>query len=165
MKRWAALWFASASFAEGGKLTTLNPHFFLFIESRFVVAPVVELSGARGVVGGHVLRVLQCSVALEVVGNSSGAHGVIADAGLDGRRYLREENRVLREHAFIAVVTEIPRSAIMIARSRKLCLKLVYQLTHKMMICRSRCRPLNRSSNGTNRCISSSSPATHVYAP
>jgi hypothetical protein len=28
-------------------------------------------------------------------------------------------------------LTEIPRSAIMITRSRKLNLKLVYQLTHK----------------------------------
>jgi len=40
----------------------------------------------------------------------------------------------------------------MITRSRKLSLKLVYQLTHKTMICRSKCRPLNRSSIGTNRC-------------
>jgi hypothetical protein len=31
---------------------------------------------------------------------------------------------------------ELPRSAIMITRSRKLNLKLVYQLTHKTMICR-----------------------------
>src|SRR6266851_2289991 len=56
----------------------------------------------------------------------------------------------------------MPRSAIMITRSRKLSLKLVYQLTHKTMICRSKCRPLNRSSIGTNRCISSSSPPTRV---
>src|SRR6202521_1644970 len=41
----------------------------------------------------------------------------------------------------------------MITRSRKLSLKLVYQLTHKMMICRSKCRPLNRSSIGLNDCI------------
>src|ERR1700730_14794258 len=53
----------------------------------------------------------------------------------------------------------------MITRSRKLSLKLVYQLTHKTMICRSKCRPLNRSSIATNRCISSSSPATHAFAP
>src|SRR5229473_2763392 len=59
----------------------------------------------------------------------------------------------------------MPRSAIMITRSRKLSLKLVYQLTHKTMICRSKCRPLNRSSIGTNRCISSSSPATLAFAP
>ena len=37
---------------------------------------------------------------------------------------------------------------------------LAYQLTHKTMICRSKCRPLNRSSIGTNRCISSSSSPT-----
>src|SRR6266852_512898 len=59
----------------------------------------------------------------------------------------------------------MPRSAIMITRSRKLSLKLVYQLTHKTMICRSKCRPLNRSSIGANRCISSSSPATLAFAP
>src|SRR5260370_12476803 len=53
----------------------------------------------------------------------------------------------------------------MITRSRKLSLKLVYQLTHKTMICRSKCRPLNSSSIGTNGCISSSSPATHAFAP
>jgi hypothetical protein len=41
----------------------------------------------------------------------------------------------------------------MITRSRKLSLKLVYQLTHKMMICRSKCRPFNRSSIGLNDCI------------
>jgi hypothetical protein len=35
----------------------------------------------------------------------------------------------------------------------------------KTMICRSKCRPLNRSSIGTNRCISSSSPATLAFAP
>src|SRR5437899_786757 len=56
----------------------------------------------------------------------------------------------------------MPRSAIMITRSLKLSLKLVYQLTHKTMICRSKCRPLNRSSIGTNRCISSSSPHPRV---
>src|SRR5712691_10196031 len=59
----------------------------------------------------------------------------------------------------------MPRSAIMVTRSRKLSLKLVYQLTHKTMICRSKCRPLNRSSIGTNRCISSSSPASFAFAP
>jgi len=53
----------------------------------------------------------------------------------------------------------------MITRSRKLSLKLVYQLTHKTIICRSKCRPLNRSSIGTNGCISSSSPATLAFAP
>src|SRR5713101_8131562 len=59
----------------------------------------------------------------------------------------------------------MPRSAIMITRSRRLSLKLVYQATHKMMICPSKCRPLNRSSIGTNRCISSSSPASLAFAP
>src|SRR2546429_25076 len=53
----------------------------------------------------------------------------------------------------------------MITRSGKLSLNLVYQLTHKTMICRSKCRPLNRSAIGTNRCISSSSPATLAFAP
>src|SRR5215467_14648424 len=50
----------------------------------------------------------------------------------------------------------------MITRSRELSLKLVYQLTHKTMICRSKCRPLNTSSIGANRCISSSSLATSL---
>ena len=59
----------------------------------------------------------------------------------------------------------MPRSAIMITRSRELSLKLAYDLTHKTMICRSKCRPLNRSSIGTNRCNSSSSPATLAFAP
>src|SRR5713101_4938167 len=44
-------------------------------------------------------------------------------------------------------------SPIIITRSRELSLKLVYQLTHKMMICRSKCRPLNRASIGANDCI------------
>src|ERR1700694_5306927 len=60
-------------------------------------------------------------------------------------------------------VTEIPRSAIMITRSRKLSLKLVYQLTHRTMICRSKCRPLNRSLIRTNRCIPSPSSATPAF--
>jgi hypothetical protein len=63
------------------------------------------------------------------------------------------------------VATQPPGSPIMITRSRELSLKLVYQLTHKMMICRSKCRPLNRPSIGTNCCISSSSPATYAFAP
>src|SRR5438094_1604168 len=50
-------------------------------------------------------------------------------------------------------------------QSRKLSLNHVYQLTHKTRICRSKCRPLNRSAIGTNRCISSSSPATLAVAP
>src|SRR6266480_1846239 len=33
------------------------------------------------------------------------------------------------------------------------------------MICRSTCRPLNRSSIGMNLCISSSSPATLTFVP
>src|SRR5579863_8541798 len=49
----------------------------------------------------------------------------------------------------------MPRSAIMTTRARRLSLKLVYQVTHKMMICPSKCRPLNTSSIGKNRCISS----------
>ncbi len=53
----------------------------------------------------------------------------------------------------------------MITRSRKLSLKLVYQLTHRMIISRSKCRPLNKSSIGTNRRISSSSPGTDAFAP
>jgi hypothetical protein len=40
-----------------------------------------------------------------------------------------------------------------------------YQLTHKKMICRSKFRPLNTSSIGTNRCISSSSPVPRAFAP
>src|SRR5215469_6659607 len=36
----------------------------------------------------------------------------------------------------------MPGSAIMITRSLKLSLKLVYQLTHRMMICPSKCRLL-----------------------
>ena len=39
----------------------------------------------------------------------------------------------------------MPRSAIIWTRSRKLTLNVMYHLTHKMMISRSKCRPLNRS--------------------
>jgi hypothetical protein len=39
-------------------------------------------------------------------------------------------------------------------------LKLVFQLTHRMMTCPSKCRPLNSASTGTNGCILSSSPLT-----
>src|SRR6516165_10244982 len=52
----------------------------------------------------------------------------------------------------------MPRSAIMMTKSLKLNLKLVYQLTHRMMICPSKCRPLNNASTRANRCILSSSP-------
>src|ERR1700733_13005394 len=52
----------------------------------------------------------------------------------------------------------MPRSAIMITKSLKLNLKLVYQLTQRMLICPSKCRPLNSASTGTNGCILSSSP-------
>src|SRR6266851_722389 len=64
------------------------------------------------------------------------------------------------QRRIVVCVTEMPRSAIMITRSRRLSLKLVYQAAHKTMICPSKWRPLNRSSIGRNRCISSSSPAT-----
>ena len=50
-------------------------------------------------------------------------------------------------------LSETPRSAIMIIRSRRLSLKLVYQVTHEMMICPSKCRPLNTVSIGLNRSI------------
>ena len=46
----------------------------------------------------------------------------------------------------------------MITKSIKLNLKLVYQVTHRMMICPSKCRPLNSTSTGTNGCILPSSP-------
>src|SRR6516165_3798352 len=59
----------------------------------------------------------------------------------------------------------MPRSAIMMTKSLKLNLKLVYQLTHRMMICPSKCRPLNNASTGTNRCILSSSPDRALFAP
>jgi hypothetical protein len=52
----------------------------------------------------------------------------------------------------------MPRSAIIITKSLRLNLKLVYQLTHRMMICPSKCRPYNSASTGTNGCILSSSP-------
>ena len=55
-------------------------------------------------------------------------------------------------------VSLIPRSAIMITKSLKLNLKLVYQLTHRMMICPSKCRPLNSASTGPKGCILPSSP-------
>src|SRR5262249_671385 len=49
--------------------------------------------------------------------------------------------------------------------SLKLNLNRVYQLTHRMMICPSKCRPLNNASIGTNRCILSSSPDRTLFAP
>src|SRR5438045_3302532 len=42
----------------------------------------------------------------------------------------------------------MPRSAMMITKSLRLNLKLVYQLTQRMMICPSKCRPLNSASIG-----------------
>ena len=48
----------------------------------------------------------------------------------------------------------------MITKSLRLSLKLVYQLTQRMIICPSKCRPLNSASTGTNDCILSSSPIT-----
>src|SRR5260370_21491379 len=59
----------------------------------------------------------------------------------------------------------MPRSAIMITKSLKLNLKLVYQLTQRMMICPSKCRPLNSASTGTNRCNSAIIPDQAVFAP
>jgi hypothetical protein len=46
----------------------------------------------------------------------------------------------------------------MITKSLRLNLKLVYQRTHRMMTCPSKCRPLNSASTGMNRCILSSFP-------
>src|ERR1700693_762548 len=54
----------------------------------------------------------------------------------------------------------MPRSAIMVTKSLRLSLKLVHQLTQRMMICPSKCRPLNSTSTETNRCILPSSPIT-----
>src|SRR6516225_6996358 len=65
----------------------------------------------------------------------------------------------------VVCVSVMPRSAIMMTKSLKLNLKLVYQLTHSMMICPSKCRPLNNASTGTNRCILSSSPDHDRFAP
>src|SRR6516165_8235598 len=59
----------------------------------------------------------------------------------------------------------MPRSAIMITRSLKLNLKLVYQLTQRMMICLSKCRPLNNASTETNRRILPSSFIAERFAP
>ena len=70
-------------------------------------------------------------------------------------------------HSFriVVCVSVMPRSAIMMTKSLKLNLKLVYQLTHRMMICPSKCRPLNNASTGTNRCILSSSLDHDRFAP
>src|SRR5215471_19146692 len=57
----------------------------------------------------------------------------------------------------VVCASEMPRSAIMITRSLKLNLKLVYQLTQRMMICLSKCHPLNNASTKTNRRILPSS--------
>src|SRR6516225_7523916 len=65
----------------------------------------------------------------------------------------------------VVCVSVMPRSAIMMTKSLKLNLKLVYQLTHSMMICPSKCRPLNNASTGTNRCILLSSPDHDRLAP
>jgi hypothetical protein len=40
----------------------------------------------------------------------------------------------------------------------------MYLLTHTIVISRPKCHPVNGSSIGSNRCISSS-PATHPFAP
>src|SRR5215831_14150394 len=53
----------------------------------------------------------------------------------------------------------------MITKSLRLNLKLAYQLTQRMMICPSKCRPLNSASTGTNRSILSSSPDHGLFAP
>src|SRR6266481_1178293 len=47
----------------------------------------------------------------------------------------------------------LPRSASLATQSRKLSLKLKYQRTHRTTISWLKCRPLNRSSIGTNRGI------------
>src|SRR5215831_19634681 len=53
----------------------------------------------------------------------------------------------------------------MMTRSLRLNLKLAYQLTQRMMICPSKCRPLNSASTGKNRCILSPSPDHGLFAP
>jgi hypothetical protein len=53
----------------------------------------------------------------------------------------------------------------MMTKSLKLNLKLVYQLTHRMMICPSKCRPLNSVSTGLKGCILSASPDRDLFAP
>jgi hypothetical protein len=84
---------------------------------------------------------------------------VSAPALLEFRQVVLDptENRGVRERN--------ARSAIMMTKSLKLNLKLAYQLTQRMMICPSKCRPLNRTSLGTNRSILSSSPDHGLFAP
>jgi hypothetical protein len=62
----------------------LNSHFLVLVERRLIVARVLEPRGAREGVGGHHLRVLQRTVALEVIGDAGCAHRMIADARFDG---------------------------------------------------------------------------------
>jgi hypothetical protein len=65
----------------------------------------------------------------------------------------------------VVCASEMPRSAIMITRSLKLNLKLVYQLTQRTMICLSKCRPLNNASTETNRRTLLSSFIAERFAP
>src|SRR5437763_4012085 len=77
---------------------------------------------------------------------------------------LLEFGQVMLDHRRIVVcVSVMPRSAIMITKSLRLNLKLVYQLTQRMMIWPSKCRPLNSASIGPKGRILPSSAIGSVY--
>ncbi len=117
----------------------LNPHLLILIERRLVVAPVVELGGARGGVGGHRLRVFQRAVALKVIGDSGCAHRMIADARFDAcvsRAPLNHPVAVLLCHAVWPAgetsgrAKQRPVLVVPDARCRDVCVEIRFQLWH-----------------------------------
>lgn len=64
------------------RLYLSNPDPLIFVQRSFIVAPVVQLSGARGGMVRHLLRILQGAFTFQVIGDSGGAQTVIADVGV-----------------------------------------------------------------------------------
>ena len=63
----------------------LNLYPFDFIQADLVAGAVVELGGARGLVGGDRLGVLQGAAGLQVIDDAGGAEGVVVDAAAEAR--------------------------------------------------------------------------------
>jgi len=63
----------------------LNSHLAVFIKRGRIASPVVKLRRAGVGVVRHFPSFGQRTVALQVISNARGAHGVIADAGFDAR--------------------------------------------------------------------------------
>jgi len=64
-----------------------NPYLLVLVKRNLVASPVIELRGARRGMIRHLLRMLECSVMLQVGGDAGRAHHMVADERFDSRRF------------------------------------------------------------------------------